>query len=510
MLLRRTAADLNSLAPACGFSSLRQWNGTWCETCRCRLIGAEIQENIHSAMRTTFFRRRFWALWKGAFARRKCRGTKIKIHHNSMISQKSPLKIIIVGAGLSGLSAAISCAQSGHPVTILEGSEKLTEVGAGLQITPNSSRLFKAWGLDSQLEELAAEPTSLTVHRYSDGMILAQQKCFHRQIRQRYGAPFLDLHRADLQLSLVRKAHELGVEVVLGAKVASVDFSQPSVTTERGATYSGDLVVAADGLWSKCRECFLGRRFDPVPTGDLAYRIILRRDEIDDPELREMVNKPAVHFWIGANSHVVAYSLKDGKEYNLVLLVPDDLPPSVSRQKGSVGEMRALFKGWDPILTRFLDCVKDVDKWKLMYLPELESWINEAGNFVMIGDACHPMLPYLAQGANSSMEDGAMLGVLLRNLGPGFGLKEALQTYQRLRKRRGEAIVKETFKQRESFHMVDGPEQEARDELFLKYLGREIDVEFPSRWTCPKVQPWLYGYDTNAEAEKALQEVKVV
>lgn len=353
-----------------------------------------------------------------------------------------------------------------------------------MQITPNSSRLFKSWGLDSQLEKLAAEPTSLTVHRYSDGKILTQEKSFDRHIRGRYGAPFLDLHRADLQLTLVRKARELGVEIVLGAKVASIDFSKPSILTEQGASYTGDLIVAADGLWSKCRECFLGRKFDPIPTGDLAYRIILRRDEMEDPELRELIDKPAVNFWIGNKAHVVAYSLKDGKEFNLVLLVPDDLPGNVARQKGSVDEMKALFKEWDPLLTRLLNCVKDVDKWKLLYLPELENWINEAGNFVMLGDACHPMLPYLAQGANSSIEDGAMLGVLLKDLGPGFGLKDALQTYQRLRKRRGEAIVKETFKQRDAFHMVDGPEQRARDELFLEYLGREreIDFEFPSSW----------------------------
>lgn len=281
---------------------------------------------------------------------------------------------------------------------------------------------------------------------------------------------------------LANKARELGVEIVLSARVTSIDFSTATVTTDNGKSYKGDLIVGADGLWSKCRECFLGRKLDPSPTGDLAYRIVLQADDVQDPELRNMITKPAVHFWIGQKAHVVAYSLRDGNEYNIVLLVPDDLPASVSRQKGSVDEMRAFFREWDPLLTRFLDQVKDVDKWKLMYLEPLDSWINKECNFVMMGDSCHPMLPYLAQGANSSMEDGATLGKVLENVSSSCGLPKALKVYEKLRKTRGEAIVRETFKQRDAFHMVDGPEQEARDALFLKYLNREIDCEFPSRW----------------------------
>lgn len=333
-----------------------------------------------------------------------------------------------------------------------------------------------------ELEALSAEPTSLTVHRYADGRILATEPAFREQIRARYAAPFLDMHRADLQKVLSQRARDLGVILVLSARVTSIDFARPAVTIEGGRTFLGDLVVGADGLWSKCRECFLGRRLDPTPTGDVAYRIVLKLDEIQDPDLREIVRKPAVHFWIGQKAHVVAYSIKGGEEYNIVLLVPDDLPDNVARQRGSVDEMRALFQGWDPILTRFLDCVKTVDKWKLMYLEPLDSWINSKCNFVMLGDACHPMLPYLAQGANQAMEDGAALGALLAHLTHNFGLPQALRTFERLRKTRSEAIVRETFRQRDAFHLSDGPDQEARDEIFLRCLHKDIDCEFPSRW----------------------------
>ncbi|OBT56980.1 hypothetical protein VE04_02568 [Pseudogymnoascus sp. 24MN13] len=335
------------------------------------------------------------------------------------------------------------------------------------------------------------------------------EKDFNTKISAKYGAPFLDFHRVDLQLALYQRALALGVKFELGQRVQSVDFDLPQVTTASGAKFSSDLIVAADGLWSQSRNCFLDVKDAPLPTGDLAYRVVLSLDDIEDPELREWVSNPSVHFWIGPGAHAVGYSVRAGKMYNIVLLVPDDLPEGVSRQSGSVEEMKVLFKDWDPILTRFLNIVQTVDKWKLMHRSELDSWINDKSTFVMVGDACHPMLPYLAQGANSALEDGAVLGHLLGKVKTRSQLPRALKLYEQLRKTRGEAVVRETFKQvfylppsplrghdqrwmslltsfplqRESFHMPNGPEQEARDELFLSQLETGLTGEpFPSRW----------------------------
>ncbi|KFY06613.1 hypothetical protein V492_07904 [Pseudogymnoascus sp. VKM F-4246] len=410
------------------------------------------------------------------------------------------LQVTVVGAGLSGLSTAIACAVSGHSVTVIESASELQEVGAGLQITPNATRLLKTWGLPDSFWATAAEPTFLAVHRYSDGKVLAMEKDFNAKIRGNYGAPFLDFHRVDLQLALYKHALSLGVKFELGQKVQTIDFDLPQVITGSGAKFSSDLVVAADGLWSQSRSCFLATKDAPLPTGDLAYRVVLSLDDIKDPELREWVSNPSVHFWIGPGAHAVGYSVRAGKMYNIVLLVPDDLPVGVSRQPGSVEEMKVLFKDWDPILTRFLNIVKSVDKWKLMHRSELDSWINDQST----GDACHPMLPYLAQGANSAIEDGAVLGHLLGKVKARNELPRALKLYEQLRKTRGEAVVRETFKQRQAFHMRNGPEQEARDELFLSQLETGLTGDpFPSRWTCPQVQPWLYSYDAYEEAEKA-------
>lgn len=243
----------------------------------------------------------------------------------------------------------------------------IRQFGAGLQITPNSSRLLRRWNLPDTLWETAAEPTYLAVHRYSDGMVLALEEDFNKKMQSRYGSPFIGLHRVDLHLALANRAKELGVKLQLGQRVANIDFSVPFIETAEGVKVEGDLIVAADGLWSTCRNLVLDIKDFPRPTGDLAYRIVLSIDEIEDPELREMVQKPSVNFWIGPRSHVVAYSVRAGTMYNIVLLVPDDLPEGVRRQPGSVEEMRALFDGWDPILSRFLKLVKSVHKWKLVH-----------------------------------------------------------------------------------------------------------------------------------------------
>lgn len=128
-----------------------------------------------------------------------------------------------------------------------------------------------------------------------------------------------------------------------------LETSDPYVKTASGKVFNGDLIVAADGLWSKCREIFQGATTPPIPTGDLAYRIVLTMDQIPDEGLKEWVRNPTVHFWIGPGAHAVGYSLRGGSMYNIVLLVPDDLPSGVSKEHGSVDEMLALFDGWDPM-----------------------------------------------------------------------------------------------------------------------------------------------------------------
>ncbi|KAI0475576.1 FAD binding domain-containing protein [Xylariaceae sp. FL0804] len=426
--------------------------------------------------------------------------------------QQQQLHLIVIGGGLAGLAAAIATALAGHRCTLLEKAPGFHEVGAGLQLTPNSTRLLRSWGILDALEPVAAIPTTLTVRRFDGTRVLCGDEHWQENIMRLYGAPFWDVHRVDLQAALVARARTAGVAIRLGAEAADIDFDAAAVTlapAHAGDSDSnskgevevvrGDAVLAADGMWSRARELFFGRPMPPAPTGDLAYRIMLRLEDVEhDPELAAWVAQPTVNFWIGPRSHVVSYSVRAGSEFNIVLLYPDDLPSDCSRANGNVDEMRELFRDWDPLLTRFLNCVKSVDKWRLNHFPPLQTWNHESGRFTMAGDACHPMLPYLAQGANSAMEDGAVLGRLLGTIRDAAEVPRVLGEYQAQRRERVYEIAHQSSRQREDLHLPDGPEQQARDKIFTE--GLPWEREYPSRWTCPKVQPWLFGYDALASA----------
>lgn len=269
------------------------------------------------------------------------------------------------------------------------------QIGAGIQIPPNSSRILKHYGLLEKIEAVSVRPRDFIIRSYRDGAILNKLNMVP-DAEQRYGVPYLHIHRADYHKILVAEAERLGVMLELGSEVLSIDFEKACVHMKDRSDFYGDLIVGADGLKSVCRNTLLGHPDPPHLTGDLAYRIVIKAEDMRrHPDLRSLVEKPAINYWMGPHGHVVCYLLQGGGLYNIVLICPDNLPEMMNTAKADLQEMRAFFEHWDPKLKTLLGLVQETTKWRLLNSEEMESWRHPSGKFALLGDACHATLPYL-------------------------------------------------------------------------------------------------------------------
>lgn len=372
--------------------------------------------------------------------------------------EKTPLKVVIVGCGLGGLSCAIACRRGGLNVQILEKAAKILPVGAGIQIPPNATKVLQHYGLEEALNEGGAvRVDGRHLRRYSDGKLLASMPRNEAYV-ERMGAAYYVIHRADYHRVLMEEAQSLGVVVLTDAEVVNVAFDgQPTVTLRNGQALSADVIVGADGLWSTMREQLLEKPCPPQETGDLAYRgtfSLAQLESLDDPGVMELIEMMCPQVYMGPNRHCVFYPLKNKREFNLVLVRPDNLPAGARTAEGELSEMRETFDGWDRTLQKLVSCMSTCLKWKLMHMPELDTWVR--GNVVLLGDSCHPSLPYQAQGAAMAVEDGAVLGTLLTKLhkselpnSDDEHIPTMLKLYETLRKSRTTLQVQGAIKNRE-------------------------------------------------------------
>ncbi|KIX06436.1 uncharacterized protein Z518_04412 [Rhinocladiella mackenziei CBS 650.93] len=410
----------------------------------------------------------------------------------------------IIGAGLGGLAAAIGIARAGHKVTILEQAPELGEVGAGIQIPPNSTRILSRWGLLPALEEVSVRPNNFILRSYRDGKILSTQPLIPH-CESVYGYPYLHIHRADYHKILVDQAVRLGVVIQLNSFVTGIDFEQPAVYIKnRSKPFLADLIIGADGLKSICREALLGRPDPPHLTGDLAYRIVVPADKMKShPLLVNLVSVPNINYWMGPDSHVVSYLLKGGNLYNIVIACPDNLPELVNQQKADLDEMHALFTNWDPQLRALLGLCNDTSKWRLQNSREMNSWSHSSGRFTLLGDACHATLPYLAQGAAQAVEDGAVLGHLFEKIRHPHQLPDLLAIYEAVRKPRTTRVVQgSSHLGRNIFHLHDGPRQMERDRQLVAWQDEPFEG-YQNRWRDPVFQQFLFGYDCREVVDEA-------
>ncbi|KAF2146655.1 uncharacterized protein K452DRAFT_194867, partial [Aplosporella prunicola CBS 121167] len=447
-----------------------------------------------------------------------------KVQQKIERDEASRLHVIVVGAGLGGLGAAIAILLAGHTVSVLESAPAIGEVGAGIQCLPNSSRILLEWGMEALLAAHWTQPRRCNMLGWK-GQALAHMD-FHAYAEE-LGAPFLDFHRAGLHRCLLERAVELGAEVEVNARVVDVvivdgEGRAAHVVLQDGRRRAADLVVGADGINSKCREILLGRPDPPIETGDLAYRLLLStREMVKDPELRGFVDDPQVNYWMGPDAHAVNYVLRGGELFNMVLLVPDDMPAGATTLAGNVDEMRALYQDWDPRIPKLLALCESVHKWRLCIRPTLApSWSHPSAAFTLLGDAVHATLPYLASGAGMSLEDASVLGRCLARIerNDPASKRRALAVYERCRKARTERVVERGNLQQRLYHLHDGPEQRARDARFKAWdaveaaqkRGEQPDLDKqgvvwgddPFPWRFSGVGDWLLTY----ECERAVEE----
>lgn len=258
------------------------------------------------------------------------------------------LDVLIVGAGPCGLAMAISVSLAGHMATVFEAWDKPHHFGAGLQCSPNGTRLLSRWDVDDILKAVAVEPTAVQL-RGLDGRLLAQREGYDQEVHRRYRSPLWNFSRIDLQAGLLRRALELGVKVHFLSRVTDIDDLDPSIELASGERRYGDLVVVADGRNSALRPKVLVEASDPQPMGEMAYRITVGRAHVQDKELLSMLDMPQLRLWPGQDFYAVGYSTRGCDELNFLLLLPDNFSRGDSTTSAIAEETKKHVQGKDPL-----------------------------------------------------------------------------------------------------------------------------------------------------------------
>ena len=331
-------------------------------------------------------------------------------------------KAIIVGGGIGGLTAALAFHAFGWKVEVLERASELSEVGAGIQISPNGMKVFRALGVEDRIAKIAFQPEALEMRFGKSGKQIFRIEA-RQAIIERWGAPYLHLHRADLiealaELLLSRQPNSLR----LGATLSRYENRDDSVVAHlaTGETLIGDLLIGAAGLHSVVRTQMLGPD-QPDFAGNTAWRAVVPMDRLGD-----LAPPPTACVWVGEKRHAVTYRLRGGTLANFVGIVESDAWTSESwTEKGTKDEVLADFEDWHPMVTKLIEAADAHFKWALFDRSPLRSWVD--GCAALLGDACHPTLPFQAQGAVMAIEDAYLLAKLASD--EAYDLPQALQVY---------------------------------------------------------------------------------
>jgi salicylate hydroxylase len=366
-------------------------------------------------------------------------------------------KIVIAGAGIGGLCAALALTQRGFEVAVYEQSLQLGEVGAGLQLSPNAMHVLKALGIADQVNAKAFSPDSAVMRNYQSGKGYFTVPLANAATKK-YGANYLHIHRADLHTILHKACDSMSVGVYLGRTILRYQQNPQSLTVqfENNESLEADVLIGADGIKSNIQACMLGKT-PAVFTGQVAWRGLVAANK-----LPKGLIKPNANLWVGPGKHFVSYYLRGGDVVNFIAVQERaDWKKETWNEPGDVIELRAAFAGWHPEVTELLSATEHSFLWALFDRPALQQWSD--GKVALLGDACHPMLPFLAQGAAMAIEDSYALAHCLAN---DVDTQTALQTYQNIRLPRTRDIQANARKNAALYHM-SSPIEKAKLALLL-------------------------------------------
>lgn len=361
-------------------------------------------------------------------------------------------KIVIAGAGIGGLCAALALAKHGFDVAIYEQSSHLGEVGAGLQLSPNAIHVLQALGIADKVKAKAFRPKSAVMRHYQTGKTYFTVPLADTAT-QKYGADYLHVHRADLHRTLLDACQSMEVSIHLGQAVESYqhDFQNLTIHLANGESLKAGVLIGADGIKSKVQACMLGQTSAEF-TGQVAWRGV-----VEVKKLPYELIKPNANLWVGPGKHFVSYYLRGGDLVNFVAVQErTDWQKESWNEPGDINELRQTFDGWHPEVTKLLAATESCFLWALFDRQPLNQWTDS--NVALLGDACHPMLPFLAQGAAMAIEDSYALAHCLAS---DTDTHTALQTYQNIRLPRSRDIQLNARKNAALYHM-SSPIEEAK------------------------------------------------
>ncbi|KAJ4986709.1 hypothetical protein SVAN01_07768 [Stagonosporopsis vannaccii] len=432
------------------------------------------------------------------------------------------LRIAIIGAGMGGLATALSLAKAGHKnITVYEHAPGLGFVGAGIQLAPNMAVILDKLGVWQQIAAEAVQCANTSIREGATDKELGFVELDY--VETKYGYPHMVGHRASLAGGLYDGCkRESSITFRFNSTITDARFgTTPSFkitnnTTGETSSVECDILLGCDGVKSNTRVAMLrelGETATVKDSGQAAYRIMLTREQMEPyPQLLKLIDSDTVTRWIGEKKHIIAYSIHNKQIYNLSTAQPDvnfaGAPDAQYTTRGSKSAMLDVYKEFCPMIQDMLNLVPEgeVVEWKLRVHDPLPTWVSDS--MALVGDACHPTLPHMAQGAAQAIEDGAVLGVVLAPARLGDGnpqtINKALKLYEKLRKPRAEALVELAAESGRNMHLGAGKAKEERDKQFaaLKLGGGKV----PDKWADADVQAMVYGTDVVKQAEELCEE----